>query len=213
MCSIILADTQDVTRMGMQYFLLQEEMMPTATPNTAMMLEESLHQHPESIVILDPTGFPSLSTNTLSNLIQNYFKAYWLFFGNTLSIDFVKQMQQIGSQSGFLLKDCNSSEIQMALQSAQRKQPYICQQIATEFLISTTESDNQPHLTKTEVAILKDIAMGLTTKEIADKRYSSFHTVHTHRKNIFKKLGINNTHDATRYALKLGLIDPIEYYI
>ena len=57
------------------------------------------------------------------------------------------------------------------------------------------------------------IALGMTTKEIAEKRFSSFHTVNTHRKNIFRKLGVNNVHEATKYALRAGLIDSAEYYI
>jgi len=55
--------------------------------------------------------------------------------------------------------------------------------------------------------------MGMTTKEIAEKRISSFHTVNTHRKNIFRKLEVNNVHEATKYALRAGLIDSAEYYI
>ena len=53
----------------------------------------------------------------------------------------------------------------------------------------------------------------MTTKEIAVKRFSSFHTVNTHRKNIFRKLGVNNVHEATKYALRAGLVDSAEYYI
>lgn len=75
----------------------------------------------------------------------------------------------------------------------------------------TTEEENR--LTPTETEILRDIALGLTTREIAEKRYSSFHTVNTHRKNIFRKIGVNNVHEATRYALRAGLVDSAEYYI
>jgi DNA-binding NarL/FixJ family response regulator len=71
----------------------------------------------------------------------------------------------------------------------------------------------QVKLTKTETEILKSIAMGLTTKEIAKERFSSFHTINTHRKNIFRKLGVNNIREATKYALRAGLIDAAEYYI
>jgi len=53
----------------------------------------------------------------------------------------------------------------------------------------------------------------MTTKEIAEKRFSSFHTINTHRKNIFRKLGVNNVHEATKYALRAGLVDSAEYYI
>ena len=59
----------------------------------------------------------------------------------------------------------------------------------------------------------QDIAMGLTTREIAEKRFSSFHTVNTHRKNIFRKLGVNTIHEATKYALRAGLIDASDYDI
>ena len=54
---------------------------------------------------------------------------------------------------------------------------------------------------------------GKTTKEIAAERFSSIHTVTTHRKNIFRKLGINTAHEAVKYALRAGLIDPSEFYI
>jgi predicted esterase YcpF (UPF0227 family) len=53
----------------------------------------------------------------------------------------------------------------------------------------------------------------LTAKEIADLRCLSFHTVNTHRKNIFRKIQVNNIHEATKYAVKAGLIDLVDYFI
>ena len=44
-------------------------------------------------------------------------------------------------------------------------------------------------------------------------RFSSFHTINTHRKNIFRKLSVNNAHEATKLALRAGLVDSAEYYI
>ena len=35
----------------------------------------------------------------------------------------------------------------------------------------------------------------------------------THKKNIFRKLGVNNVYEATRYALRAGLVEMMEYYI
>ena len=48
---------------------------------------------------------------------------------------------------------------------------------------------------------------------IIAERFSSIHTVTTHRKNIFRKLGINTAHEAVKYALRAGLIDSSEFYI
>jgi len=61
--------------------------------------------------------------------------------------------------------------------------------------------------------IVKAIALGKTTKEIAEERISSIHTVNTHCKNIFRKLGINTAHEAVKFALREGLIDTCEFYI
>lgn len=59
-------------------------------------------------------------------------------------------------------------------------------------------------LTQTEKNILKEIALGKTTKEIAAEKNLSFHTINSHRKNIFRKLGVNNVHEATKYAMRAG---------
>ena len=61
--------------------------------------------------------------------------------------------------------------------------------------------------------ILKEIATGKTTKEIAADKCLSFHTVNTHRKNIFRKLNVNNVHEAIKVAIRSGLVDIAEYYI
>lgn len=64
-------------------------------------------------------------------------------------------------------------------------------------------------LTKSEVDIVRQIASGLTTKEIAVRKQISFHTVMTHRKNIFRKLGISSSSELVLYAIKSGLLDNV----
>ena len=68
-------------------------------------------------------------------------------------------------------------------------------------------------LTATETEIVKAIAQGKTTKEIAAERFLSIHTITTHRKNIFRKLGVNTAHEVVKYALRAGLVDSEEFYI
>jgi DNA-binding NarL/FixJ family response regulator len=54
------------------------------------------------------------------------------------------------------------------------------------------------------------IALGKSVKEIAEERISSVHTITTHKKNIFRKLEVNNVFEATKYALRSGLIDAMD---
>jgi DNA-binding NarL/FixJ family response regulator len=61
-------------------------------------------------------------------------------------------------------------------------------------------------LTERENEITALIASGFTNKEIGEKLHLSHHTVHTHRKNILKKLGIKSVSELTVYAMSVGLI-------
>jgi DNA-binding CsgD family transcriptional regulator len=74
-------------------------------------------------------------------------------------------------------------------------------------------SEQPVALTKGEAVILQQIALGKTTKEIAYEKNLSFHTVNSHRKNIFRKLQVNNVQEAIKYAIRAGLIDLSDYYI
>ena len=59
-------------------------------------------------------------------------------------------------------------------------------------------TQKEPHPHDSEIDIVKAIARGKTTKEIAEERFSSVHTITTHRKNIFRKLGINTAHEVIK---------------
>ena len=62
-------------------------------------------------------------------------------------------------------------------------------------------------LTPKEQIIVRDVALGLSNKEIADKNFISTHTVITHRKNISRKLGVKSASGLTVYAILNKLID------
>lgn len=66
-------------------------------------------------------------------------------------------------------------------------------------------------LTKQEEKISRCIAQGLIEKEIAEKLFISEHTVHTHYKNIRKKLGAKNIADITRIYI-LSLARPMDVF-
>ncbi len=61
-------------------------------------------------------------------------------------------------------------------------------------------------LSKREKNILREVALGLTNKEIANKLFISIHTVTTHRKNITRKIGIKTVSGLTIYSILNGLI-------
>jgi DNA-binding NarL/FixJ family response regulator len=68
-------------------------------------------------------------------------------------------------------------------------------------------------LTNAEIEIVRLISDGFTTKEIASRKFISYHTVISHRKNIFRKLGVTSISELIMLAIRCGLINTIEYHI
>jgi len=212
---MVLADPQGITRMGLMYLLHEMgQDSPRYVEDKAGLIER-LKECPAEIIILDYNLFDFYDANEMFILSQRFSKTLWLLFSEELSVEFMKMVMLNGQQFSIIMKDSPLSEIREALRFVMHGKRFICQH-AMEMLLEEQSSDSHPemvNLTKTEQEILKDIALGMTTKEIAAKRFSSFHTVNTHRKNIFRKLGVNNVHEATKYALRAGLVDAAEYYI
>ena len=71
---------------------------------------------------------------------------------------------------------------------------------------NTSSTKNESVLSGRELDIVREVALGQTNKEIADKLFISAHTVITHRKNITRKLGIKTVSGLTVYALLNKLI-------
>jgi len=63
------------------------------------------------------------------------------------------------------------------------------------------------HLTATEINILKLIASGMSSKEIARLLHRSPRTIENHRAHLMKKLDVDNSIELIQRAIKMGLID------
>ena len=84
---------------------------------------------------------------------------------------------------------------------------YSTYDIKTGEIISTlVPLESESALTSREKEILQMICRGLLSKEIADKLNISIHTVNNHRKNILKKLGVDNSIEAINIAREMRLI-------
>lgn len=209
----IVADNQDITRAGLLYLLGKAGVSNVTIATDKIELAYQLKERPEAVVIMDYTLFDINDDTELMILGQRFPEAQLILFSEDLSVDFVRRVIGESLHVSVLLKESSMGEIRECIRQAGRGQRYICQHIAELLLTSRAVEEERVKLTKTETEILKDIALGMTTKEIATKRISSFHTVNTHRKNIFRKIGVNNVHEATKYAIKAGLVDSAEYYI
>ncbi len=215
MKNVILADNQDITRAGLLYFLKQtagETRLLEAFSKKELLAELTSAQ--DALVIIDYTLFDMTGPDNLLNLSARFKHAHFLLFSEELSEDFLRTVVPGCESISVLFKDATQDEIQAALNLTLKKERFLSTR-ATNLLmgkrISAVIKENA--LTNTEQDILRLLALGKTTKEIAQERFSSVHTITTHRKNIFRKLEVNTVYEATKYALRAGVVDSAEYYI
>ena len=217
----IIADNQDITKAGMMFLLSKQKDVSQllAVDNKTELIRE-LRLHPQAVVILDYTLFDFAGADELIVLRERFKEVDWLLFSDELSIGFLRQVLFSSMAFGVVMKDNSKEEILTALQCASRKERFICNHVTNLLLsgniqqVSSSTNIQEDHLlTATEKNILKEIVSGKTTKEIAAEKNLSFHTINSHRKNIFRKLGVNNVHEATKYAMRAGIVDLAEYYI
>lgn len=213
MANYILADNQDLTCFAVESLLRSDERNVVYRASDRTGLVQLLKEHESATVVLDYTLFDFADVEQLVIVSERFVLSQWLLVSDTLSPDFLRKVVYATHQFSIIFKDCGLRELREALQTLSHHGRYISQR-ALEVLVGLQqESEASALLTATEREIVVAIAQGKTTKEIAAERYSSVHTVTTHRKNIFRKLGVNTAHEVVKYALRAGLIDQTEFCI
>ena len=214
MRNFILADNQELTRFALENLLQQDETAVVYRAFDKAGLVALLKEHGSAIVILDYTLFDFTDEDQLLIVAERFALSQWVLLSDELTSRFLRRVVYSSHQFSVVFKDGPMQEVREALQSASRHNRYISQRALEAIISQQQEEDEQPSvLTSTETEIVKAIAQGKTTKEIASERFSSVHTITTHRKNIFRKLGVNTAHEVVKYALRAGLIDSSEFYI
>jgi DNA-binding NarL/FixJ family response regulator len=217
MRNIIIADNQDISNAGWHYLLKNHFEFPVILDVTEKKeLITLLMENPTAIVILDYTLFDFESVNELLILQSRFDQVDWIMFSDELSNEFLRTVVYNTQSFSVLLKECTKEEIGSAIKEALKGYRYICNHVSNILLDNSKNIHSlniRQILTITEQEILKEMALGNTTKEIAAHRNVSAHTIMTHRKNIFRKIEVNNVHEATKYAMRSGIVDMAEYYI
>ncbi len=125
--------------------------------------------------------------------------------------EYVLQAVRAGA-SGYLVKDSAGSELLAAVRSLHAGRGYFGPQASkalAEQMQHPGRAGDSPYgeLTPREREVFHLIAEGMTTKEIARRLEISVKTAENHRGRVLDKLGMRNTAELVRYALRKGLLD------
>lgn len=207
----IFSDNQAISAAGLRLYVQQLfGAVPTVAARTKRELLAALEQAPEATVLLDYALFDFTGIENLLIYMRRFPLSHWLLLAGSLSEAFVRQIAAEPTAT-LVRKEDDDEELRAALRYAAEGTAYRSAYFRNLLAHDPTRDD--AGLTRVEQEVLRLIAEGKSSKDIAALRHSSVHTIVTHRKNIFRKLGVNNVYEAARYALRAGLISPVEYYI
>jgi DNA-binding NarL/FixJ family response regulator len=129
------------------------------------------------------------------------------------SEEYASRALQAGA-AGYLLKDSDPAELEVALRAVARGETYLSPAVSThviaEYLRRTGGAAAAGPLTPRQREILRLVAEGETTKGIARRLGISAKTVEAHRAQLMDRLGIRDVAGLVRYAIRTGLVDAEE---
>jgi DNA-binding NarL/FixJ family response regulator len=209
--AILIADNQYLTTAALAALLL-ENGYTVQTAESRHELIGKLKSCDVSLIVTDHLLFDYRSIDDLKEIIAGKPELPVLVLSNSISQMQIRELNQAGIRN-IALKTDDREELLHAVTSALNKKKACTSSVLDLLLHEDRPQLDTSQLTASEIEIVRLISSGLSTKEIAAKKHLSFHTVTTHRKNIFRKLGVSSSQEMMLLAIKAGLIDNIEYHI
>ncbi len=120
----------------------------------------------------------------------------------------VKSVVEAGAH-GVVTKGAPLSELRQAIERVVAGGAYYCTETSRLLHQSTKAPEVTEKLTARQLQILRGVAQGKTTREIADELRLAEKTVSNHRARIMERLGARDVASLTRYAVAHGLVDPV----
>lgn len=216
--TFIIAENIDLCRLGLKCIVLDQFKTPNLIfVSSKIELHSSLLANSEAVVIVDYDNLNVNSIDELSVLSACFPQSKWLFIFDYIEESLLMPMSASFGKANIVLKTNDYDVIASAIINTASGKKYYCSE-ALQIIMDghsrkMENSSKRNLLTITELELLQLFTQGKTAREIADLRCLSHHTINTHRKNIFRKLEVNNIQELIKYALKNGLVDLTEYYI
>ncbi len=206
---IIIADDHILFLDGLRALL--EEMGDIeiiAAVNNGRRLLDCLHTMRPDIVLMD-LNMPGLDgIETLKVLREKFPRIKVAVLTSYYQQELIRDIKSYGAR-GFILKSSSISQLKEAIYTVAEGGLYFTDEAVPEQSDSPYFVDDfmkKYQLTKREVEIIKMVAAGQSTKEIAGKLFISEFTVNAHRRNISRKININTPVGLLNFAKEQGLI-------
>jgi len=217
MIRVLLAEDHNVVREGLRLLLNSqpdlEVIAEAADGRQAVALARS---HCPDVAVLD-ISMPELDGLQATRLIRKECPRtrVLILTMHESDIHFFRALE--AGAAGYVLKKAVSEDLIKAVRAVARGEAFLYPTVARKLLDRYLQQRQAPPLTgaqgyealsEREREVMFLLLQGLSNKEIAEKLVISPSTVQTHRARILQKLGLENTIELVRYAIRHGLIEP-----
>jgi two-component system response regulator NreC len=202
---VVLADDHTMMRRTLRLLLDGEdgvEVIAEADDLASVMRNVDAHQ--PHVLVLDLNMPDGSGIEALSQLRERVPETQIVVMTMQDSPAFAQRAFAAGA-IGFVVKELADEELPQAVRAAARGEEYVSPRMAAR-LDALHQALTEDKLTAREVEVLRLIALGHTSVEIARKLHLSPRTVETHRARIHGKLGLTTRAELVRYALGRGLL-------
>lgn len=209
---ILLVDDHALVRAGMRSLLrdIADVEVVAEASDGAEALTAAERERPD-VVLMDIAMKGMNGLEAAARLRERQPEAKIIILSMHTSEEYVLLALRAGA-AAYLIKDSATSELELALKCVMRGETYlspaISRQVVDGYVQRVGVSSSPDPLTPRQREVLKRVAEGRSTKEIAFDLNLSVKTVETHRAQIMDRLGIRDVAGLVRYAMRTGLVPP-----
>ena len=203
---ILLADDHRMVTEGLKFLLTEEFELVGIVEDGRAMVAEARKLRPD--VIVADISMPQMNgIDALTHLKRDNPDVRVVFLTMHRDAAYARRALEAGA-SGFVLKHSAPAELVLAVRAALQGRTFIAPDLAAEVFRTAKGKDADPlaTLTPRQREILQLLAEGKSAKEIATALGLSARTVEFHKYTMMDALGMENSAELIRFAVKHGLI-------
>jgi DNA-binding NarL/FixJ family response regulator len=211
---LLLVDDHRILRDGLRALLARHpEFLVIGEAGDGASALRAVRSQPPDIVVLD-VHLPDMSGIEIARRILAVFSEVKVVILSSDHSHAAVHEALLAGVSGYVLKDNATEELIRALRMVVAGQLYLCPEVGTDIVASYRRGQlpnidpPQPILSQRELQVLKHLADGLRTKEIADRLGVGAKTIETYRARLMEKLQLSSVAELTRYAIREGIVAP-----
>ena len=206
---VVIADDHEVVRSGLKSLLAGTDIKVVGEASTGEAAVRMALKHEPHVVLLDIRMQDSDGLAALEQIHNDMPEARVIILSTYDNPTYVARAVALGA-SGYLLKGTSRDKLLEAIRTAAAGETAWTREelrrVTGALATPRLAADVEVPLTQRESEVLRQLAFGLTNKEIAQALHISYETVKEHVQHILRKIGVTDRTQAAVWAVRKGLV-------